>query len=164
MFWYWDSELALLSLCLLAAPPPSSQIHALIHLWHHLTHFTRLILSSSCVFAPQVISFAPVLFARRKDHSFTCLFIFIFIFLLLSFCHSSISFSLSHYTSLSSFHFILLSLNQLLALSHFVFLPVCNCAADSFSPFRLLSFPALPLWRLMMMFHFYIYMTFQALI
>lgn len=49
--------------------------------------------------------------------------------------HQSHQFSLSHYTSLSSFHFLL---NQLLAFSHSF--PVCNRTTDSISPF-----PSLPL-------------------
>lgn len=81
---------------------------------------------------------------RWTDNSYMPLHLYFHLFIyLFSFRRSSISFSLSYYTSPSSFHFLLLSLNQLLALSQFP--PICNCTADFFPPFLLHSFTALPL-------------------
>lgn len=97
-----------------ALPLLSSQFLHHSTLFHHLIllcFFYFFLTSYSCVFPPQVILFAPVVFAPQRDRPFTRLFVFILIF---SFClHQSLT------PFLSSFHFLLLSLDQTVALSHF---------------------------------------------
>lgn len=114
MFQY--NTLALVSLSCLT--PPS-----LVTLFrHHLTHFRHLIPLFSPPFyllsSTSNLIYSRSVCASKRSLVYMPLHLYFHLaFHILPFINLFLP--LSHYTSLSSFHFLLLSLNQLLALSHF---------------------------------------------